>query len=218
MDSDKGNQNVTSVILNILSLGAKVNIFESFVNRPNKWHLENELLNLQKYKMIGPNHELTLLGRRVNEMSADPLVAKMMLFGSIFGCGRDMGIVSAGLSNAHLFPMPQGHRETKKNRKRQEFYKPPTRSELTGQLSLSSTSDGLSIVGAIRKFQAANDKVAFCQRFLLDQKSVEEVLHLCGTIAGEMEKLKGPPQRELSLRFTENLMAGAFLPNVAYTK
>lgn len=218
MHASKGNQNVTSVILNVLSLGESVDIFDSFVHRPKTSHLENELQNLRQYHMIGENNQLTLLGRRVNDMSADPLVAKMMLWGSIFGCGEEAAIVSAGLSNSRLFPMPAGHKESKKKRKKNRSHKPPSRSDLIGMLTLSPTSDALSILGAIQNYNSSNDKNEFCVRYLLDQTSVEEVLGLKKTIVTEMAKLKGAERRKMSLECLENILASAYLPNLTWTK
>lgn len=168
--------------------------------------------------MIGENNQLTLLGRRVNDMSADPLVAKMMLWGSIFGCGEEAAIVSAGLSNSRLFPMPAGHKESKKKRKKNRSHKPPSRSDLIGMLTLSPTSDALSILGAIQNYNSSNDKNEFCVRYLLDQKSVEEVLGLKKTIVTEMAKLKGAERRKMSLECLENILGSAYLPNLTWTK
>lgn len=202
----------------MLSLGESVTIFDKFINRPRRNHLDNELASLRQYNMISENNHLTLLGRRVNELSADPLVAKMLIFGGVFGCGEEVALVAAGLANTRLFPMPQGHWDVKKNRKKNRGYQPPTRSELIGQLSLSHTSDALSIVGAIKKFSETNDKLGFCRAFLLDQRTIEDVLSLSETVKQEMEKMKGSRQTEMNVQCVQNIIAGSFLPNLAHTK
>lgn len=217
-DPEKGNQNVTSVILNILSLGEDVDLFGYFVNKPKKSHLKYELQKLRHYNMIGPNSKLTLLGRRVNEMSADPLVAKMMLLGSIFGCGAQVAVVAAGLANSRLFPKPEGHPVTRRAFKIDPNHNVPSRVDLTRQLTLSKTSDGLSIIGAVRKYMEASNKVQFCDRYLMDQRSLEEVMLLRETVEREMALFKGAAPRQMSTVCLENIMAAAFLPNLSWTQ
>lgn len=218
LDSEKGNQNVGSVILNVLSLGETVDIFKTFVSPPNYYQVQHELSVLRRYKLIGDNDRLTLLGRRINQLSADPLIAKMLIFGGMFGCVDQVATVAAGLATPTLFPMPAGHKETKRNRKRNRGAKPPTRSELTGQLTLSKTSDGLAIMGAIRKYKSFN-KAGFCTQYLLNQKSCEDVLILRDVIKGEMATIKGATQKiDTNLKSLEGILAAAFLPNLATTR
>lgn len=218
MHREQGIQNVSSVILNVLSLGEPHTTIETFLNRPSPDHLAFEMGKLQYFQMIGQNNKLTLLGRRVNQMSADPLVSKMLIYGSMFGCAEDLCVVSAGLSTATLFPMTEGHKDSKKKRKKNRNHKVPTRSELIQQLTLSPTSDGLSIISAIRGYDASSDKASFCQKYLLDQKSIEDVNSLREVIMGEMRSLKGGQPRQVNLKCFQDIMAAGFLPNLAFSK
>lgn len=218
MHKEQGIQNVSSMILNVLSLGERHTIINTFLNRPSWDHLEYELEKLREFHMIGNNCQLTLLGRRVNQMSADPLVAKMLIYGSMFGCGEDMSVVSAGLSTATLFPMTEGHKDSKKKRKKNRNHKVPTRSELIQQLTLSPTSDGLSIYGAIQKYKASSDKDSFCKNYLLDKRTIEDVISLREVIMMEMRLLKGGQPKQINLKCFQDIMAAGFLPNLAISR
>lgn len=218
LHSDKGNQNVTSVILNVLSLGESIDVFNSFASPPNRNHLDWERYKLQKWNLIGANQKMTNLGRRVNELAADPLVAKMMLWGSIFGIGTEVAKIGAGLANAQMFPMPEGHTHSRKSRKRNRHHKPPTRSQLTGLLTLSQSSDALSILGALQRYEATGDKESFCRQYLLDEESVGDVLFMTDIIKTELARLKGAEAKPMNARAMENIIGAAFLPNLAWTE
>lgn len=205
-----------NVIMNMLSLGGNVEFFNNFIYKPQSSQLDNELESLRRYQMIGQNNQLTLLGQRVCEMTAvhwsDPLVARMMIWGSIFGCGDVMAVVVAGLPNLRLFPLPFAHEVSQKIRKVTPGFQPQKRSQLNGQLTLSPTSDAMVILGAMKKYVSATDKAAFCDNFLLDQKSAEEVLSTKEMI--DKALIEGAERREMSHVCLENIMGSAFLPNV----
>lgn len=207
-----------NVIMNTLSLGGNVlhQFFNKFIYRPQPSQVENELGSLRRYQMIGQNNQLTLLGQRVCEVTAvhwsDPLVARMMIWGSIFGCVDEMAVVVAGLPNLRLFPLLFAHEVSQQKRKVTPGFQPQKRSQLNGPLTLSQTSDAMVILGAIKKYVDAPDKAAFCDNYLLDQKSVEEVLSTKKTI--DQAHLPGAARREMNLVALENIMGSAFLPNV----
>lgn len=199
-----------NVILNILCLGESVDIFDSFVHRPMASHWANELENLQRYQMIEANNQLTILGQRVCELHAlhwsDPLVAKMMIWGSIFGCGEVVSEVCAGVSFIRCNSIIHGHDE----RKEMDYQTLHT----TLGRNLRPTSDALLILDLIQKYNNSHDKEVFCRNFSLNQMGVEEVLLDTTKINAKMVYQGGASRREMSALCFENIVASAYLPNV----
>lgn len=199
-----------NVILNILCLGESVDIFDSFVHIPMASHWANELENLQRYQIIGENNHLTILGQRVCELHAlhwsDPLVAKMMIWGSIFGCGEVVSGVCAGVSFIRCNYIIHGHDE----RIEMDYQ---TLHRTLGR-NLRPTSDALLILDLIQKYTNSDDKEVFCRTFLLNQMGVEEVLLDKTTIDARIKDQRGASRREMSSFCLENIVASAYLPNV----
>lgn len=199
-----------NVILNILCLGESVDIFDSFVHIPMASHWANELENLQRYQMIGENNQLTILGQRVCELHAlhwsDPLVAKMMIWGSIFGCGEVVSGVCAGVSFIRCNYIIPDH-DDRIEMDYQTLYKTLGR-------NLPPTSDALLILDLIQKYTNSDDEAEFCRTFSLNQMGVEEVFLDKTTIDAKMTDQRGAAQRKMSLVCLENIVASAYLPNV----
>lgn len=200
-----------------MSLGETTEAFKSFVHPPDRVEVAHELNLLRTYNMIGANDRLTFLGIRVNHMSADPLIAKFAILSSLFGCVDQAAVIISGLSIATLFPMPQGHKTTKKMNKKHRNTKPPQRSELTIGLTGTRTSDGLAILGTLEKYAEAIDKKGFCLTHYLFEKSLGDVLVLSDVVRQEVATLKGVPQRKMANSCFESILAAAFMPNLAYT-
>lgn len=199
-----------NVILKILCLGESVDIFDSFVHRPMASHWANELDNLQRYQMIGANNQLTILGQRVCELHAlhwsDPLVAKMMIWGSIFGCVEVVSGVCAGVSFIRCNSISHGH-DVRIEMDYQTLHRTLGR-------HLPPTSDALLILDLIQKYTTSDDREEFCRTFSPSQMGVKEVLSDTTTIDAKMTYQRGASRREMSALCLENIVASAYLPNV----
>lgn len=193
-------------------------MFKSFVHPPNSAEVAHELKLLKTYNMIGANDRLTFLGIRVNHMPSDPLIAKFAIISSLFGCGDEAAVITAGLSISTLFPMPLAHKAMKQKKKKSRHAQVPHRSDLTIALTGTTTSDGLAILETLRKYTEADDKNGFCDTYYLFEKSLEGVLALSEVIKQEMAALKGVPQRKMANSCFRSILAAAFLPNLAFTK
>uniref|UniRef100_A0A182QQ54 Probable ATP-dependent RNA helicase spindle-E n=1 Tax=Anopheles farauti TaxID=69004 RepID=A0A182QQ54_9DIPT len=201
-----------------LDMGAPHTVLALALSPPNLSDISNTVLQLKELGALlrtakgvydPQDGDLTYLGQLMGLLPLDLHLAKLVVLGYVFSVLDEAIIIAAGMNVKNIF---RSLRSVEALRCKRHF-------------AAGSGSDGIAILNAytwwrsVKEQGTGGDTIAWCQRYMLDLKSLTEMAELVQEIT---MRLRGANIRFMSAAGWTNrektvvlkvIMAGAFYPN-----
>jgi HrpA-like RNA helicase len=161
--------NLSSVILQLISMGVKDVMSFDFMNKPSETGMQKSMEQLYMLGALSRTGDLSNVGKQMSRFPLDPMYALTLLRAKEFECVQEMLSIIAMLSVETIFFAPY-HKRQEANRSKLKF--------------ASNTGDHLTLLkvyqeyNAVRKSGGATELSKWCMDNFINFKSMTKVLEV----------------------------------------
>jgi ATP-dependent RNA helicase DHX8/PRP22 len=158
--------NLSSVILQLISMGIKNVMSFDFMNRPSSSGMQKSLEQLYMLGALNREGSLSEIGKQMARFPLDPMYALTLLRAQEFNCVQEMLSIVAMLSVETIFYAPY-HKRVEANRAKMKF--------------ASKTGDHLTLLrvyqeySSVRKSGGVNELNKWCSDNFINYRSMDKV-------------------------------------------
>ncbi len=159
--------NLSTVVLQMLSMGIKDVVNFDFLEPPSKESLKTAMKDLKILGAIDPQGQLTALGKKMAGFPLDPMYAVCLLRAPEFGCVDEILTIVSMLSVESIFYSPLAQRD-QANKMKLKFSSP--------------YGDHLTLLRVYKEFNAIKggdkDRLEWCTYHFINFKSMQKVMDI----------------------------------------